>query len=508
MTNPAVIDGPLLLDWARRSAEALDEHREAINALNVFPVPDSDTGSNMAHTMAAAVREAAGLDPTSGADQVAEALAYGSVKGARGNSGIVLSQVLRGVAHAALDGELDGGSVASALLNAVGFVERAINAPVEGTIVTVLREAANAARDASETGDVAEVSAAALDAAEKALDQTPSQLAELREAGVVDAGGTGLVLLLSVLHECLTGEGGAAVSGGTAAEKDSPHGTTGWLEVLFMFAGPLDELETELSKMGRSLVVARVSDTSGKVHIHSTTEDAGAVIETAYGLGTVTDLRLEILPDASPLHEARRVGRLIVAVTPPGSLSDLYTQAGAVTVAPGPTIIEDVRREVEASGAHEIIVLPNGQLDEAMLADVRGAAEEASISIVLLPTVRLVNGIAALAVHDSRQPLERAAALMNEAVEDMLVADIRAGGDGVEVLARDETVAADADFAGAVRAACATLLAQEDGEMVTLLLPPERVELIDVHELQRALGAEVLVYPADGLDNLGQIGVE
>ena len=100
LSGVSVLDGARLLVWARSGAEALEEHREDINSLNVFPVPDSDTGSNMAYTMAAAVREAENVDPSAGADAVAEALAFGSIKGARGNSGIVLSQVLRGVAQA------------------------------------------------------------------------------------------------------------------------------------------------------------------------------------------------------------------------------------------------------------------------------------------------------------------------------------------------------------------------------------------------------------------------
>nr|VDG63784.1 Dihydroxyacetone kinase family protein [Streptococcus thermophilus] len=512
MTTPtgvSVLDGARLLAWARSGAETLEEHREAINSLNVFPVPDSDTGSNMAYTMAAAVREAEDVDPSAGANAVAEALAFGSIKGARGNSGIVLSQVLRGVAQAALDGELDGRSVADALTNAVTFVERAINSPVEGTIITVLREAANAACATAETGELADVTAAALSAAEDALERTPSQLAELREAGVVDAGGTGLVLLLQVLHDSVTGEGGGDRLVGSATGPDpvhgNGHGTPGWLEVLFMFSGPLDDLESVLSHMGRSLVVARVTDTQGKVHIH--TPEAGPVIEKAFAMGEVTDLRLEVLPDASPLHEARRVGRLIVAVTPPGSLMDLYTQAGAVAVAPGAGVMDDLRREIVASGAHEVLVLPNGQLDPETLDAVESAGQTEDTEIVLLPTVRLVNGIAALAVHDPRLPLDQAASLMKEAAEEMDVADIQAADSGVEVVNSNGPIAEAADLPTAIEEACVTLLAG-GGELVTLLLAPDDAAVVNRDALEEKLGAEVLVYPADGLATLGHIGVE
>ena len=507
MTSADRIDGPRLLSWARRSAEELGRHREVINSLNVFPVPDSDTGSNMAFTMAAAVKEAGNCEPAATADVVAEALAVGSIKGARGNSGVVLSQVLRGVAQAAGDGELGGRDVAKALANAVAFVERAIADPVEGTIITVLREAARAAEEASISKNaLSDVTSAALTAAEDALANTPSQLAELREAGVVDAGGTGLVLLLKVLHAEVTGDGIHEPGGhDDVDDAEHSHGVVGWLEVLFMFTGPLDELEAVLSTMGRSLVIARATDTHGKVHIHTT--EAGPVIERALELGTLTDLRLEILPEATPMHEARRVGRLIVAITPVGSLMDLYNRAGAVAVAPGPDVIEDVRREITASGAHEVIILPNGQLDPETVQEIETTADQASLEVTLLPTVRLVNGIAAVSVHDPRLPVSEAAALMSEAAEEMAVADIVTTTNGVEVVTRDTLVARAATLTDAVREAATTML-DGGGELVTILVAPQDVAAVDVEVLEADLDAEVVVYPADGLGSTGQLGVE
>ncbi len=518
MTSADRIDGPRLLSWARRSAEELGRHREVINSLNVFPVPDSDTGSNMAFTMAAAVKEAGNCEPAATADVVAEALAVGSIKGARGNSGVVLSQVLRGVAQAAGDGELGGRDVAKALANAVAFVERAIADPVEGTIITVLREAARAAKEASISKNaLSDVTSAALTAAEDALANTPSQLAELREAGVVDAGGTGLVLLLEVLHAEVTGgsihESAGHEHGGHddvddvdhAHDAEHSHGVAGWLEVMFMFTGPLDELEAVLSTMGRSLVIARATDTHGKVHIHTT--EAGPVIERALELGTLTDLRLEILPEATPMHEARRVGRLIVAITPVGSLMDLYNRAGAVAVAPGPDVIEDVRREITASGAHEVIILPNGQLDPETVQEIEAVADQASLEMTLLPTVRLVNGIAAVSVHDPRLPVYEAAALMSEAAEEMAVADILTTTNGVEIVARDTLVVRAATLTDAVREAATTML-DGGGELVTILVAPRDVAAVDVEALEADLDAEVVVYPADGLGSTGQLGVE
>ena len=520
MTNPAVINGARLLSWARRAARLLEAHREEINSLNVFPVPDSDTGSNMAHTMSAAVEQAETLDSAASCADIASALAVGSIKGARGNSGVVLSQVLRGVAQAAAEGDLDSESVADALTNAVSYVERAINEPVEGTIVTVLRHAAEAGRgalDASGGSALAHVTAAAVDAAEEALEQTPSQLAELREAGVVDAGGRGLVLLLTALRDEVAGAPAAVTGAGSltaepstsagASSNTESHGHTGWLEIMFFFTGPVDELQTALAAMGTSLVIARASDTEAKVHIHSV--DAGAVIERAYELGSVSDLCLEILPDAAPADETPSSNRLIIALTPQGSVAELYRQAGAVPVSPSGNLKHEIQSAIARSGARELVVLPNGLAGPAELEQIAGAVKDAGAQVAVLSTTRLVGGIAALAVHDPRLPLEAAAALMDESADDMRAADIvgTAGGQLTVVAPVDGVLAEEETVQRAVDKACRALL-ESGGELVTLLLESSLAAELDADVLEDTLGAEVLVYPADGLGTLGQIGVE
>lgn len=205
MANVEYLDGPGLHRWAKRAVSELVARRSEINKLNVFPVPDADTGSNMAHTMETALAEVEKLDDTSLADvtAVASALAVGSVKGARGNSGVVLSQVLRGLAQAVTHGRIDGACVIKALDTANSFVRKAITEPVEGTVITVLRAAAIAAQQ-STSPRLSDVVTQATAAAQTALAKTPSQLPALREAGVVDAGGKGLVVLLESLRAELT----------------------------------------------------------------------------------------------------------------------------------------------------------------------------------------------------------------------------------------------------------------------------------------------------------------
>ncbi|QPK84103.1 DAK2 domain-containing protein [Corynebacterium qintianiae] len=506
MVNPPLFDGARLLSWAQRSAAELERRRVEINRLNVFPVPDSDTGSNMAHTMAAAVSEAAKLEPGASARDVAEALAVGSMRGARGNSGVVLSQVIRGVAQSAGDGALSGHVVAQALSAGVQFVDRAIADPVEGTVVTVLRAAAEAAT-AAQDGTLEDVVLAARDAARDALADTPSQLAALREAGVVDAGGTGLVILLEQLANEVTGVEGEDY----VPLVDAPGGKA-HLEIMFIFRGPLDALERKLLELGGdSLVIARAGgaegdeESMGKVHVHS--YNAGELIEAAFALGSVSELRLEILPTDVGAGSPER---LIVAVTPPGSLTELYSTAGAVTVAPGgnPDVTgERLLEVIRESHASEVILLPNGLMGNTSLVDVEKAARALEQTLTVLPTVRLVSGIAALAVYDATQPLATVAFTMSEAAGEMRTAVIQRVKGQVTVTAYGETSSFQGEPHDAVATACARLL-EHGGELVSVLFDPLEIPELDSDTLTEKLGAEVHVYPADGLGAVAEIGVE
>lgn len=523
MSASPLIDGPRLRAWARRAAAELDRRRVEINQLNVFPVPDADTGSNMAHTMRSACEEAQLLDDDAHVVDVAEALAVGAVRGARGNSGVVLSQVIRGVAQSVKDDTSDGEMFADALANAVRFVDQAIADPVEGTVVTVLRAASVAAQQAVEDAGVhdgfsmIEVAGPATSAARQALANTPSQLPALRDAGVVDAGGTGLVILLeAVLEEA--GVEAPMHDVGTAGEGETGHvessSSAPPLEVLFAFRGDNAALEQELTPMGDSLVTARLADDEATVHIHSF--DAGAVIETAYRLGEVSNLRLEVLPGAPAVHNPER---LIIAVTPPGSLTQLYSQAGAVAVAPGEDVISEMLSAIRRSGSQEIIVLPNGLLSSRNLAAVEKATRALEQTITLLPTVRLVSGIAALSVHDPNQPLATAAFSMSEAAGEMRTAVAQRAEKGaltlsgavakgdVVVSARGETLLIADDPLDAVTRACKRLL-EHGGEQVTVLFDPEELTEDQLRPLEDSLGVEVMVYPADGLQACAEIGVE
>ena len=510
MSASPLSNGARLLAWSRRALSELERKRAEINELNVFPVPDGDTGSNMAHTMAAAVQAASELEDGAGVTEVAEALAVGAVRGARGNSGVVLSQILRGFAQAASYGATEGEMLAVALTNAVGFVDRAIAEPVEGTIITVLRAAADAARPNAHL-PLVDVASAATAAAQDALRLTQTQLPVLREAGVVDAGGAGLVAVLNTL----TAEGeGEREPEDVDRQKPETHGTQGELEVMFSFRGDLEALKGELAELGDSLIVAPLNDGEATVHIHS--RDAGKVIETAFAAGEVADLRLEVLTSAVA---AGAPERLIIAVTPPGSVTSLYAASGAVTVVPGPNVAADMLDAITRSGSNEVIVLPNGQLSNSELAAVENAARAVEQSITILPTVRLVSGIAALSVHDPAQPLATAAFTMSEAAGEMRTAlafraekgGLTLGGavarGDVVVTSRGEHMLIADEPMDAVERACRRLL-EHGGEQVSILFDPNELRADALEELAGKLGVDVMVYPADGLQACAEIGVE
>ena len=463
MSYRAELDARGLHAWAARTVEELTRRRAEINALNVFPVPDSDTGSNMAHTMEAALAEA-----DKGEMDVAEALALGSVRGARGNSGMVLSQVLRGVAEATTGSRVDGAVLAAALTHAVELVDRALAAPVEGTIITVLRAASDAARAESERpgAQLHSILVAALDAARRALAETPSQLPALREAGVVDAGGAGLVILLECLLAQVTGEEPDVQPLKANERKRSTHveaETSGSeIEAIFFYEGDLDVLQEELSSMGNSLVIARATDETASVHIHSA--EVGAVIEKAYALGKVSDLRLEALPAAEKVAKttAGESARRIFAAVPDGAVKELFEKVGVQVVEPGATVGAAVAGD---------FYLPNGY---------GGDAGEA----IVIPTDSLVDGLAAMSVYEPHNPdTAEVVAAMGDAARSMRVGH-----------PAEETV-------DAVEQASRSLLA-DGGEQVTVLTA------LDVSEegLAHRLGVDVVVVRVPGMRT--EIGVE
>ena len=336
---------------------------------------------------------------------------------------------------------VDAAAVKDALDLAVRLVGRAIAEPVEGTIITVLRAAAEAAAGGGD--ELHPLLVSIVDAARRALAETPSQLAALREAGVVDAGGAGLVVLLECLLSEVEGTGSRTPAVMTESSVE--------LEVVFFFEGDVGALEDKLSGLGNSLVVARDTAESGRVHIHST--QAGLVIETAFASGAVSNLRIEVLPPVGDV-----AGR-IFAVAPDGPIADLFASVGA-----GSTT-------TQLDTSAEDLFLANGHPCEP------GAAR-------LVPTDSYLEGIAAISVYDPASlDLEPILVQMREAARSMRWRRLPNP--------TPESVAA----------AAADLLA-EGGERVTILCPHP----LDTQALAAQLGVEVEAFVAPGIDT--EIGVE
>ncbi|MCK2200549.1 DAK2 domain-containing protein [Corynebacterium callunae] len=541
------LDGPGVLGWAHTAVKELSERRAEINALNVFPVPDADTGSNMTHTMTAALDEALKVTDTSDVARMTAALAVGSVRGARGNSGVVLSQVLRAISQAAANGVINGHTVQEALGIARSLVDRAITDPVEGTVVTVLRSAAIEAEHSVENGedDLLSVVRNTVKAARTALARTPSQLAVLREAGVVDAGGQGLVILLESLlaqidpsmtreeHRSRQGESAESNNAEGAEDQDS-HGRVGNLEVMFFITcdteAALNALESTLQEYGDSLIIARETDNSAMVHIHS--RRAGELIEQAFASGEVKDLRLEILPETrhSSIGQPRRV---LMAVAPYGLVAELYSSAGVNVIPreiaqlhaadPSDDIVAKIVSSARKSGADEVILLPNGLLSKRELVSIERSSHAFEQNVIILPTSTLVSGIAAVAVHDPAQPIAVDSYAMAEAAGAMRTAVVRAAtsaaltqagacskGDLLTFIG-PEIVQVSEELNEAL-ARTALRLLDGGGEQITLLILKERQHEFDEDIFRRGLGThtgvEITVYPASGMENLVEIGVE
>jgi DAK2 domain fusion protein YloV len=402
------------------AVDALSAAREEIDALNVYPVPDGDTGTNMYLTMSAA-RDAIQQATADGADLTAALTAFrrAALLGARGNSGVILSQLLGALVARigrAQPGERNASVMAEAMVEATDAAYAAVGTPVEGTILTVSRAAADAAvRRAEDEGARArDVFAAAAEAAREALAHTPEQLEQLRAAGVVDAGGRGLSVILDAAETVLTGRHPIAAPHpiGThtipvAAGEADLHADGPSYEVMYLLDaddGSIPALRAALAPLGDSLVVVG-GEGLWNVHVH--VDDVGAAVEAGIAAGRpyrirVTHFAEQIAPAARRLHG--RTGRRIVAVSAGPGLSRLFADAGAVVIEGGPGnrpssgMILDAIAE---TGAVEVVILPNDH-DSVRAAGIaaRTAEEDLDVRVAVIPTEAQVQGLAALAVHE------------------------------------------------------------------------------------------------------------
>lgn len=438
-----------LLDILRGATAFLQRHIDALNAINVFPVPDGDTGTNLYLTMRAAVAEAERVAPE-GVGAMLDALARGALMGARGNSGVILSQVLRGFARAAQNEHvLSAATLASALELGSRYAYEAVSAPREGTMLTVVREAAAAARQ--HASDDAE---AALDAtvraAQEAVRRTPDLLPVLKEAGVVDAGGQGLYILLDGALRTLRGEtppdeparpqadASHVAAAALLARQHDGHPVGYCVEFLIRGEG-LDRarIERELGALGGSVLVVGDHDLL-RVHVHAKEPDR--VLALGRAVGEVTDVKVDDM-DAQ-LHrfvqgepaEERTGGVAIVAVARGAGLEDALRSVGVSRVVPGGPTMNPSAREIldaiEACPEERVFVLPDNVNVELVA---RQAAAQSSKRVFVVPTRSVPEGIAAALALDPEADDETNARRMAEAAASVRWAE-------VTLAARDTTI--------------------------------------------------------------------
>ena len=408
--------------------DALRAHQEVVNRLNVYPVPDGDTGTNMALTLESVV---AGLDGAGDMASTCKAISHGSLMGARGNSGVILCQLLRGLCDAWKGADtVDAVKLAEALRSASDAAYRAVMHPVEGTILTVAAAAATGACGSAAAGEgLPAVLRAARSAAAEALERTPELLAVLKEAGVVDAGGAGFVLLLDAFLHVVTGrplpEAPEVPAGAIAADvgtrRLSPGGGDGGaaggprFEVMYLLEATdaaVPALKRAWSDIGDSIVVVGGEGT-WNCHIH--TDDIGAAIEAALDVGGrprrihVTDLDGQVEeqrwvrdgagPDAPTAEQAMLTA--VVAVASGAGVGRIFRSLGAARVVAGgqsmnPSTAE-ILEAVEAVNADQVVVLPNNP-NIVPVAEQVGALTSKTVRVV--PTRAVAEGMAALLDYD------------------------------------------------------------------------------------------------------------
>ncbi|WP_433683632.1 DAK2 domain-containing protein [Nocardia sp. CA-119907] len=576
------LNGPALLRWGRVCLEGLEQRREEINALNVFPIADADTGTNMLATMRAAMQaaEAAMVAAPSAAavpstHEVAAAMARGATLGARGNSGIILSQVLRGIAEAVRGGLLTADTLREALATASALVRESLSVPVEGTILTVLERASECAAVCPEPV-LAEVAVAAADGAAKALGDTPAQLGVLREAGVVDAGARGLVVLLDSLVAVTLGEtpdrpqyvrGESAVpqaqvergdmdaeaAPDDSASRDGAESRTSvqcgiesrnsaepqnsaepHFEVMYLLSDTdnrrIARLRDRLAELGDSVVVVGDGAGSWSAHVHCA--DAGAAVEAGIATGTLSAIRIESFAITARAATAPPVwpendgpaDRGVLAVVAGDGAAALFEAGGAVVLGGDGTVTSAaLLAAIRQLPNREVLVLPNGALPAHELVAVGVAARDVHRDVLLLPSGSMVQGLAALAVHDCGRIAVDDAFAMSEAAAATRWGSLRAAteraltmvgtceaGDGLGLVGHD-VVVIDRDVPTAGRTLLDRMLAF-GGELVTLLMgaaaPAELAAELAAHIANGFPGIEVSVYSGGQHADLVQIGVE
>ncbi|AKI36057.1 TPA: DAK2 domain-containing protein [Streptococcus pyogenes] len=508
----------LFQEMVQAAATRLGKQAEYVNSLNVFPVPDGDTGTNMSMTMDNGAKEVADK-PASTVGEVGQMLSKGLLMGARGNSGVITSQLFRGFGQS-IKGkdELTGKDLAQAFQVGVEVAYKAVMKPVEGTILTVSRGAATAAlKKADLTDDAVEVMQAALDGAKGALAKTPDLLPVLKEVGVVDSGGQGLVFIyegfLSALNgdyvtsadfkatpanmsEMINAEHHKSVVGHVATE-DITYGYCTEIMVALK-QGPTyvkefnyDEFQGYLSGLGDSLLVVN-DDEIVKVHVH--TEDPGLVMQEGLKYGSLIKIKVDNMRNQHEAQvqktdveknkaEVKDFG--LIAVVAGEGLSEIFKAQGVDYVISGGQTMnpstEDIVKAIEAVNAKQVIILPN---NKNIFMAAQSAAEVVDIPAAVVATRTIPQGFTSLLAFDPSKSLEDNVADMSTSLSDVVSGSVTLAVrdttiDGLEIHENDflgmvdgKIIVSNPDMEATLKAAFEKMI-DEDSEIVTIFVGEE-----------------------------------
>jgi len=463
------IGGQELRQLFAASTAWLERHAAYINSLNVFPVPDGDSGTNMLLTMQAAIKEV-NTSPEHAAGAMLKAISHGALLGARGNSGVILSQIIRGIARTIEKKDaINANDFAAALVEGARTAYKGVVKPVEGTILTVARESADAAMIAAvQSDDLRAVWSKTVEAARASVVRTPMLLPVLKEAGVVDAGGQGLLIILEGALKYLNGEPMelAATGAGVQALEQIAR-EEGWgFDVQFHIRGmnlDVDAIRDQIASMGESALI--VGDaTLIKVHVHAPMP--GAILDYGCSVGVVTNVIVENMQEqyidfmagqaARPPITAEDIAEMTtVAVVPGAGLTRVYESLGVGRiVAGGQTMnpsIQDILQAIDTVKTDQVIVLPNNK-------NIIPAAEQARLlakkQVAIIPTKTVPQGIAALLAFNFQSDLDTNVKAMTRAAQNIRTIEITkatrsATFDSIEVKEGQFIGLIDDDLAGA-----------------------------------------------------------
>ncbi|MGX6466328.1 DAK2 domain-containing protein [Leuconostoc falkenbergense] len=512
------------------ASAALAANADKINKLNVFPVPDGDTGANMSLSMASGAQyERDALDTNIGA--LAKATSKGLLMGARGNSGVILSQIFRGFANSMADKEtLSARDLADALMAGAQIAYKSVMKPTEGTILTVIREAASKANKvANQTDDVVELMAAVEDAAQKALNSTPDLLPVLKEVGVVDSGGQGLVFVLQAFYQVLSGDfneedmkapdnaeldqmvkelhaGAQANSNLDPADIKYGYCTEVMVQIgkgtTYDHEFDYDEFYKHLAQLGDSLLVIN-DDEIVKVHVH--TENPGEVITWGTHFGSLVKVKVDNMRDqqqavidAQREDEAQtaKISEMtmpvpetaVIAIAAGEGVAKLFKSLGVHTVISGGQTMNpstaDIVDAIKASGANQAVVLPN---NSNIFMAAEQAVDLADVPVQVVKTRTVQQGLTAMMGYNPEAEASENASAMSDMIADVKSAQITQAvrdttlngveihnGDWMGIIDGDIQIVADTSEAAAEQSVEKML--DDDSEIVTIIFGADTKE--------------------------------